>query len=64
MINAGGEEVWAVVFNGDFDTISTHVYTRDTLNKIKAPCLLLEDDGTVLTASAKIFAQAIVELCS
>ncbi len=48
MINAGGEEVWAVVFNGDFDTISTHVYTRDTLNKIKAPCLLLEDDGTVM----------------
>ena len=48
MINYGGEEIWTIVFNGDLDTISTHVYTRDTLNKIKSPCLLLEDDGTVM----------------
>lgn len=48
MLIYGGEEVWAVVLNNNLDIVSSHVYSQDTLNKIAAPCLFLEDDGTIM----------------
>lgn len=47
-INFGGPELWAIIFDGDLDTVSTRVYTRDSLQLIGSPMLLNDDDGTIV----------------
>ena len=51
MANFGGSELWAVVFNGDFDIVKTKVYTKDTVELMGSPRLLLEEDGTVVACA-------------
>lgn len=44
----GGPELWAVIFNNDLETVSTRIYTHDSLELINAPRLLNDDDGSVV----------------
>ena len=48
MINNGGNELWALILNGNLDILESKVYTQDTLELINSPRLLLEDDGSVV----------------
>ena len=47
-INYGGPELWAIIFDGDLETVSTQVYTHDSLQLISSPMLLNDDDGTIV----------------
>ena len=48
IINYGGNELWAIVFNSNLDLLATQIYTHGTLELINSPRLLLEDDGNVV----------------
>lgn len=47
MINYGGSELWAIVFDDNLEIVDTKIYTQNSLERISRPCLLY-DNGQVI----------------